>query len=134
MQDIEITGLENYGDMRGALYTIPDKDMQFLDAFKNIHIGRIRPGSIRGNHYHLQTKEMLIISHTDLWTLAWGRKDSTEISKMEFAGTGAVLIKINEGVAHTVKNIGNTDLEIIGLSNRRFSKESPDLFSKILLE
>jgi dTDP-4-dehydrorhamnose 3,5-epimerase-like enzyme len=134
MQNIEIIKLENYGDKRGALYNISDRDIQFLDKIKNTHFGRISPGSIRGNHYHHQTKEMLIISYSDTWTLAWAEKDSVEISKKEFKGSGAVLIKINEEMAHSVKNIGDKDLEIIALSNRIFSKENPDTFYKDLLQ
>ena len=133
MQDIEITALENYGDIRGALYNITDTDMQFLDKIQNIHFGKIHPNSIRGNHYHHQSKEMLIIGYLDTWTLAWAKKDSAEISKKEFAGSGAVLIKVNEGIVHSVKNNGDKDLEIIALSNRIFSKENPDTYSKILL-
>lgn len=133
MQDIEITALENYGDTRGALYNIPDKDMQFLDKIQNIHFGKICPGSIRGNHYHHRSKEMLIIGYLDTWTLAWAKKDSAEISKKAFTGSGTVLIKVNEGVVHSVKNNGDKDLEIIALSNRIFSKETPDTFSKILM-
>jgi dTDP-4-dehydrorhamnose 3,5-epimerase-like enzyme len=134
MQDIEITALENYGDIRGALYNIPDTDMQFFDKIQNIHFGKICPNSIRGNHYHHHSKEMLIISYSDSWTLAWAKKDSVEISKKEFTGSGTVLIKVNEGVVHSVKNNGDKDLEIIALSNRIFSKESSDTFSKILLQ
>jgi len=133
MQDIEITVLEDYGDTRGALYNIPVTDMQFLDNIQNIHFGKIHPNSIRGNHYHHQSKEMLIISYSDIWTLAWAKKDSAEISKKEFTGTGTVLIKVNEGVVHSVKNNGDKDLEIIALSNRIFSKETPDTYSRILL-
>ncbi len=134
MQDIEITKLENYGDTRGALYNIPDTDMQFLDKIQNIHFGKIRPNSIRGNHYHHQSKEMLIIGYLDTWTLAWAKKDSDEISKKEFTESGAVLVKINEGVVHSVKNNGDKELEIIALSNRIFSKENPDTISRILLQ
>jgi len=133
MQNIEIIALEDYGDTRGALYNIPDTDMQFLDNIQNIHFGKIHPNSIRGNHYHHQSKEMLIISYSDIWTLAWTEKDSDEISKKEFTGSGTVLIKVNEGVVHSVKNNGDKDLEIIALSNRIFSKETPDTYTRILL-
>jgi hypothetical protein len=44
------------------------------------------------------------------------------------------LIKINEDIAHSVKNNGNKDLEIIALSNRIFSKENPDIFYRDLLQ
>ena len=134
MLDIEIKKLENNGDKRGALYNISDTDMKFLDKVKNTHFGRISPGSIRGNHYHHQTKEMLIITYSDRWTLAWSEKDSTDVFKRKFAGSGAVLIKINEKTAHSVKNNGDKDLEIIALSNRIFPKENPDIFYRDLLQ
>ena len=134
MLDIEIKKLENNGDKRGALYNISDTDMKFLDKVKNTHFGRISPGSIRGNHYHHQTKEMLIITYSDRWTLAWSEKDSTEVFKRKFAGSGAVLIKINEKTAHSVKNNGDKDLEIIALSNRIFPKENRDIFYRDLLQ
>lgn len=133
MQHIEIIQLKNYGDIRGALYNIPDTDLLFLDKIQNIHFGRICPGSIRGNHYHDQSKEMLIISYSDIWALAWAKKDSDDISKKEFTGSGAVLIKVNEGIVHSVKNNGDKDLEIIAFSNRIFPKEHPDTFTRILL-
>jgi dTDP-4-dehydrorhamnose 3,5-epimerase-like enzyme len=122
MQDIEITALEYYGDARGALYNISDADLQFLDSIQNIHFGKIHPNSVRGNHYHLQTKELLIISYSDAWTLAWATKDSAQISTRKFAGSGSVMIKIDEGVAHAVKNTGSKDLELIALSDRIFSE------------
>ena len=133
MQHIEIIKLKNYGDLRGALYNILDTDIQFLDNILNIHFGKIHPNSIRGNHYHHRSKEMLIIGYLDTWTLAWAKDESDEISIKEFTGSGAVLIKVNEGVGHSVKNNGGKDLEIIALSNRTFSKDNPDTFSKILL-
>jgi dTDP-4-dehydrorhamnose 3,5-epimerase-like enzyme len=133
MKNIEIITLENYGDVRGTLYNILDMNLQFLDKVQNIHFGKIHPNSIRGNHYHHYGKEMLIITYSDTWMLAWAKKDSAEISKKEFTGSGAVLIKVNEGVAHSVKNNGNKDLEIIALSNRIFPKENSDTTSRILL-
>ena len=133
MQDIEFIELINYGDLRGVLYNIPDRDMQFLDKIQNIHFGKIHPDSIRGNHYHHKGREMLIIAYSDTWTLGWAKKDSDEISKKEFTGSGAVLIKVNEGIVHSVKNTGDKDLEIIALSNRIFSKEDPDITTRILL-
>ena len=134
MQDIEIMTIENYGDTRGDLYNISDTDLKFLDNIQNIHFGKIHPNAVRGNHYHRETKEMLVISYSDAWTLAWATTDAVQISTREFTGSGAVLIKIKEGVAHALKNNGDTDLELIALSNKRFSKENADAFSRILLE
>jgi dTDP-4-dehydrorhamnose 3,5-epimerase-like enzyme len=133
MQDIEITVIENYGDTRGALYNISDDELKFLDKIQNIHFGKIRPNSVRGNHYHRQSKEMLIISYSDVWTLAWAEKDSAQIFTKEFAGSGAVMIKINDGIVHALKNNGDKDLELIALSNIRFSKKNTDAFSRILI-
>ncbi|MGA7143523.1 MAG: hypothetical protein WBY47_03380 [Desulfobacterales bacterium] len=132
-QAIEIKSIENYGDTRGDLYHISDTDLQFLDKIQNIHFGKIHPNFVRGNHYHRQTKEMLIVSYSDAWTLAWAKKDTTRMSIKEFTGSGAVLIKINEGVAHALKNNGDGDLALIALSNKRFSKENTDAITRILI-
>lgn len=134
MKDIEIVSLEDYGDIRGALFNVSEVDMVFLDTIENIHFGKIRPNSIRGNHFHDQRKEILIVVYLDRWTLAWAQKDSSETTEKIFKESGAVLIKINSEVAHTVKNDGKKDLDIISLSNRMFSKANPDTFSKILME
>jgi dTDP-4-dehydrorhamnose 3,5-epimerase-like enzyme len=133
MQDIEIQTVENYGDTRGDLYNISDADLKFLDNIQNIHFGKIRPNAVRGNHYHRRTKEMLIVSYSDAWTFAWAGKDKAQRSTREFTGSGAVLIKINEGVAHALKNDGGTDLALIALSDKRFSKENTDAFPRILI-
>jgi hypothetical protein len=77
---------------------------------------------------------MLIVSYSDAWTLAWANKDTARISTKEFTGSGAVLIKINEGVAHALKNNGDGDLALIALSNKRFSKENTDAFTRILID
>jgi len=134
MKDIEIVSLEDYGDIRGALFNVSEVDMVFLDTIENIHFGKIRPNSIRGNHFHDQRKEILIVVYLDRWTLAWAQKDSSETTEKIFKESGAVLIKINSEVAHAVKNDGKKDLDIISLSNRMFSEENPDTFSKILME
>jgi dTDP-4-dehydrorhamnose 3,5-epimerase-like enzyme len=133
MQDIEIIKLDNRGDIRGALYNISETEIFFLDKIQNVHFGKIRPDSCRGNHFHHQSKEILIIAYSDTWTLAWAQKDSAEISQKKFTGSGAILIKVNEEIVHTVKNNGNKDLEIIALSNRIFSEENPDTFEKTLM-
>ena len=134
MQGIEITEIENYGDARGALYNISDSDLQFLDKIQNIHFGKIHPNAIRGNHYHRQGKEMLIISYSDVWTLVWAKNDSAQIFIKEFTGAGAVMINIPEGVVHALKNTGDRNMELIALSNNKYTKENADTFSKILIE
>ena len=134
MQDIEIKVIDNYGDTRGDLYDISDADLQFLDKIQNIHFGKINPNFVRGNHYHRQSKEMLIVSYSDVWTLAWAAKDTARISTKEFMGSGAVLIKINAGVAHALKNNGVKDLALIALSNKRFPKENTDASTRILID
>ena len=84
MKDIEIINLKDYGDIRGALFSVSEVDIGFLDKIQNIHFGKIRPNSIRGNHFHDQKKEILIIAHSDIWTLAWANKDSSETIEKKF--------------------------------------------------
>jgi hypothetical protein len=51
MKDIEIITLEDYSDIRGALFSVSEADIGFLDKIQNIHFGKIHSNSIRGNHF-----------------------------------------------------------------------------------
>ena len=51
MKNIEIIKFEDYSDIRGALFSVSEADIVFLDKIQNIHFGKIHPNSIRGNHF-----------------------------------------------------------------------------------
>jgi dTDP-4-dehydrorhamnose 3,5-epimerase-like enzyme len=134
MSQIEIIELENHGDHRGKLFSLGYQELDFLSSIKNIHYGTIDCDSIRGNHYHLERNEILVITYSDDWTLYWSDKDNQQPTLRNFTGNGSVLIKIDPGIAHAVKNTGKGLLQIISLSDTAFDKRAPDTYIKVLTD
>jgi dTDP-4-dehydrorhamnose 3,5-epimerase-like enzyme len=134
MSQIEFIELENHGDHRGTLFSIGHQDLNFLSSIKNIHYGTIDYHSIRGNHYHLERNEILVITYSDDWTFYWSDKDAQEVTLRNYRGNGSVLIKIDPGVAHAVKNTGKSVLQVISLSDTEFDERAPDTFRKMLTD
>ncbi len=86
----------------------------------------IRPGRVRGNHYHRDHFELLLILHTDRWSLHWDEGPDTPVQKREFQGAGAVMVEIEPLASHAVRNDGQTDLQIIGMASSIHDPASPD--------
>ena len=115
---MNITQLDNYGDQRGYLFRLQSDALEFLKEINDIHVGTIRPGAMRGNHYHIDRKEILFIFHSDDVQVAWAKKDETDIGIKDIKGEGAVALKIEEEVAHAKKIIGHKDIFIVSLSDK----------------
>jgi dTDP-4-dehydrorhamnose 3,5-epimerase-like enzyme len=134
MNPISISELDNRGDQRGVLFSIEDVDLTYLGSIKNMHFGKISTHSIRGNHYHIEHKEMIVITYFDQWKLCWEVDDLSVQSEKNFAGTGAVMIKIDPGVAHTIINTGTRDLSFISLTDKEYDPDNPDTYRKSLIK
>lgn len=134
MSQIEIVEFEDHGDHRGTLFSIGHQDLNFLSSMKNIHYGTIERHCIRGNHYHLERNEILVITYSDDWTFYWSDKHAQAITLRNYKGKGSVLIKIDPGIAHAIKNTGKGLLQIISISDTEFNPHAPDTFSKILTD
>jgi hypothetical protein len=62
---IQITLLEDRGDARGSSYEPGCRWVEFLKRIEDAHITTILPGCVRGNHFHPQRKEVLIVLFQD---------------------------------------------------------------------
>ncbi|MBN1493300.1 MAG: hypothetical protein JW938_04065, partial [Candidatus Omnitrophica bacterium] len=125
-ENVVIRVLENDDDLRGDKFTIPEETFTFLEHVDTMHIADIVPGTIRGNHYHIDQKESLIVLHKDAWTLGWGAPESDMVKTRNFEGCGAVLVEIGPHVAHAVSNAGSKPLTIIALSNGQRSRDGKE--------
>jgi len=131
--DVRFTILENSGDQRGLSFQTGQQWIDFLGKLDDAHIATILPGAIRGNHYHLQRREVIAVLFNDEWQLAWDRGFDTAASVKQFSGAGAVLVEVDPGASHAVANTGTTLLWIIGLSNGAWDPSAPDAYPRILL-
>jgi oxalate decarboxylase/phosphoglucose isomerase-like protein (cupin superfamily) len=110
---VRIQSLSAYSDARGDSYALPLSLSSILDC----HIATIRPGAIRGNHFHTHRRELLAVLYTDRCTLFWDEGEGTAVQSRTFEGAGAVLMDADPGCAHAVRNDGQAELQIVSLGD-----------------
>lgn len=125
--------INNHADSRGDSYYLPREALDFVGAVDEIHCATIFPGATRGNHYHTGRREFIFLVYSDNWCLASAYVESKQITTDHFDGQGAVVIQIEPGIAHAIKNTGNTSIRLVSFSNKRFDPENPDTFHRELL-
>ena len=94
--------------------------LDFLGYAVDCHVMTIKPGQTRGNHYHSRKREILIVMHKDRWTMCWDGGSGTAPQKREFAGAGAVVVKVFPSAAHAIVNSGEQDLHVMALCNEPY--------------
>ena len=126
MAKVRITGLGDNSDDRGSSFAPRIPIDRLGPRIVDIHLATIRPGHVRGNHYHRDHFELLLILYADDWSLHWDDGPDTRIQSREFKGAGAVMVEIDPLASHAVRNDGQADLQIVGLANKVYDPTSPD--------
>lgn len=130
---IAITRAPNTGDARGDSYTVEEKVLRFLGRLEDFHVMTIRPGCVRGNHYHAVRREVLLVLFEDAWSVLWADDPSAAVQRREFVGRGVVVIEVRPGVPHAIRNDGAVDLRVVGLADIPFDPQKPDAYIRQLV-
>ena len=125
--------LDNKGDDRGESFSIPSEVFEFFGRLKDMHIAKIAPNKIRGNHYHIARKEFIVVVYEDSWSLGWDSGSKTKCQEKEFHGEGAVLIEVSSGASHAIKNTGDKTITIIACSDKSYNPKNSDTFRRDVL-
>ncbi|HET7435665.1 MAG TPA: DUF429 domain-containing protein [Thermoanaerobaculia bacterium] len=118
---VRVTPLTPRGDARGNSFSI---DVPFA-SIGDCHVATIRPGAVRGNHFHEQRREILVVLYTAPWTLLWDEGEGTPVQSQTFTGSGAVLMEADPLCAHAVRNDGSAELQIFSLGDKHFTDTHP---------
>jgi hypothetical protein len=59
--ELEFTFLNDSTDPRGQSVSLTPDELAVLSEVHDVHIAAIKPGSIRGNHYHLFRHELITV-------------------------------------------------------------------------
>lgn len=124
---VRITRLADGGDARGSSFTAPGPCLGFVGPVREMHAATIVPGAVRGNHYHRDTRELLLVIYADRWSLHWAEGPDGEARSEAFSGAGAVMVEISPAMPHAVRNDGAAALYIIALTNAPHDPQNPDL-------
>jgi dTDP-4-dehydrorhamnose 3,5-epimerase-like enzyme len=58
---VQITQLNNNGDARGFSFMAPAEALAFVGRMADVHLASMKPGAVRGNHYHLRRREAIVV-------------------------------------------------------------------------
>ncbi|HET6179775.1 MAG TPA: hypothetical protein VFE61_22830 [Candidatus Sulfotelmatobacter sp.] len=117
---VRILELDNRGDARGFSFTVPAEALTFVGSMKDIHLALTKPGAIRGNHYHLRRREAILVQPGSRWSLHWDEEKGATAQHREFDGGSAVLVLIEPGASHAVRNDGAAELWLTAISSEAY--------------
>ncbi len=103
---VRIQQLANQGDYRGFSFTAPKEALAFVGEVGDFHVASMVPESVRGNHYHRQRREAILVTYGNDWSFHWDLGEGSTPQHREFHGAGAVLILLEPGASHAVRNDG----------------------------
>jgi len=134
MEEVKVYDLTPYGkaDERGWLYALLDGPWGENLMIKNLHLGSINPGQVRGNHYHEHQKEWFCVFGEEA-ELAWENR-AGEIITRKLAAQEIVLVEIPAGLSHAFKNVGQGKVFVCGIAEPKYNREHPDRIEKIILK
>ncbi len=118
--NIEIAELKNNGDARGLSFTAPAEALMFVGRLADVHLASIKPGAVRGNHYHLRRREAIMVLPGTSWSLHWDNGEGSAPEHRSFEGNDAVLVLISPGASHAVRNDGGEAMWLIAISSETY--------------
>jgi hypothetical protein len=118
---VRIVHLTNSGlDGRGDSFTMPEDVLEFIGKIKDIHLASIVPSAVRGDHFHLRRREVLIISYSSPWAFYWDEGPEPSHHAEWFNGAGTAAIMVEPGCSHAVENTGTLALWMCALSSESY--------------
>jgi len=126
----QIKDLEIHFDDRGWLAEMLKRN-EIEEDIEQIYVATIKPGKIRGNHYHSKRTEWFFVvvgkAKISLEDIKSKEKIDIKISSKE-----PQVITIFPGVAHAVKNIGREIVYLISAQNNIYDPQEPDTIPYII--
>ena len=100
-----------------------------LPAQRNVHLVITAPGGVRGNHFHRNGTEILVVVGPALVRL----RDADGVRDVVVATAEAVKFRIPGGVAHAIQNTGQLPMFIASFSSEAHDPQSPDVVREVLI-
>jgi len=119
-------------DERGASFSVPLEQLDFLGAAKDVHVASIGPGHVRGNHFHVVRRELIIVLPHEHWSVHWDTGEGTDVLTHTFCDSGATAIAIPPGCAHAIRNDGGTPLWLIASTDGVYDGSRPDAYGRVV--
>jgi dTDP-4-dehydrorhamnose 3,5-epimerase-like enzyme len=130
-QRVEVHVLSDEGDERGHAWQL-GSCVDFLSAIEDVHVMTLEPRCVRGNHFHREKREILIVEHEGEWALSWDDGPSDPPQERRFDQPGVVVVLVPPGCAHAVENRGGGTMRITAICDRPYDPAAPDAPRRVL--
>jgi UDP-2-acetamido-2,6-beta-L-arabino-hexul-4-ose reductase len=125
---VKIEFLNVKGDERGCVFE--PLEPESLPRQRNAHLVLTQPGCVRGNHYHANGTEVIVVHGS---TLARFR-DRQVLREITVGENQTVRFIIPNEVSHAFKNTGNSTTVMVAFNTVAHDKKKPDVVQDILIE
>lgn len=124
--------LNVHKDERGSLFEII-RDDEIKEQIKQVYFSISKPNAIRGNHFHKRKIEWFsVVKGKGMITLKNSINHKTE--KYTLSGDKPSIVKVEPGISHVIKNIGEDDMYLIVVANEVFDPLDQDTFFEEIIE
>lgn len=117
---IQISLLANNGDARGFSFSAPAAALAFVGCMADVHLASIKPGAVRGNHYHLRRREAIVVLPGARWSFHWDEGEGSAAQLRQFESDCAVLVLVSPDASHAVRNDGVSELSLVAISSETY--------------
>ena len=122
--------LEIHSDERGWLVEMLKRDA-LKEDIKQVYVATIKPGCVRGNHYHLKRTEWFFIAAGKARLCLEDIKNKEKIC-LKLSAKKPKVITIFPKIAHAVKNISKETIYLISGQNTIYNPKNPDTFPYLI--
>ena len=134
MKQYEILDLDKKSDERGWLIEVLGGELPMgCKEFGQLHVSVAYPGKVRGIHYHTRKVEWFCVP-TGKGLLLLKDRETGDICEIMMGVDDLKTIRIDPGMIHAIKNVGEGDMVLLVYSNEKFDPEDPDTFYEKILE
>ncbi|MEJ5238777.1 cupin domain-containing protein [Limisphaera sp. VF-2] len=117
---VSIEPLRLVRDVRG--WVVEPVDERHLAGLRNVHVVWTEPGHVRGNHYHRETTEiLLVVGPARVRWVSGGAVQELMVAEGE-----ARRLVFPPGVAHAIQNIGTRPMVLASFTDRPHDPQQPD--------
>jgi UDP-2-acetamido-2,6-beta-L-arabino-hexul-4-ose reductase len=127
VMNVEVKPLPLISDERGWLAEILKNEAQ--EPIGQLHFSVSKQGVARGNHYHHQRIEWLLVT-SGKGTIYTEDNKTGEKSKIEVNGANLTLVKIPPEISHVIVNHEKEPMYLLVIASTKHTPENPDTYRK----
>ncbi len=127
IKDVKVEPVGRSTDDRGFVFE--PLDGPFPENLKNVHVVVSRPGAVRGNHYHRQGTETLVICGPARVRI----RTAGETHEFAIPADATYRLVIPPGTSHAIENTGATDNLLVAFNTEPHDPAQPDTVADVLI-